>query len=170
MDDLLTNRLILHPLSAEEAARLVVGTPGPEDRWADGFPTEGDRDGARMYAKATAAGDAPSGPFVCYRIDSRHDGAAIGTICFYGPPDRDGRVIVGYGLIPASCGNGYATEALSAMVDLCRAHPDVRAIDADADPANHASQRVLAKNGFRIVRQDRDLIYYELVVSATVAG
>jgi RimJ/RimL family protein N-acetyltransferase len=166
MDDLLTSRLVLHPLTAEEAARLVGGTPGPGDHWADGFPTEGDRDGARMYAKATAAGEAPPGPFVCYRIDSRRDGAAIGTIGFYGPPDEDGRVIVGYGLVPPSWGNGYATEALRVLVELCRAHGSVTAIDADTDHDNHASQRVLAKNGFHVVRQDRDLIYYELVFTA----
>jgi GNAT superfamily N-acetyltransferase len=102
------------------------------------------------------------GPFTCYRIDCRADNTAIGTIGFHGPPDARQQVTIGYGLVPHSWGNGYATEAVHALIEYCRAHPDVRSIAADTDHDNVASQRVLAKSGFRLVRRDRDLIYYEL--------
>lgn len=102
------------------------------------------------------------GPFTCYRIDCRADNTAIGTIGFHGPPDVRQQVTIGYGLVPHSWGNGYATEAVHALIDFCRAHPDVRSLAADTDHDNLASQRVLAKSGFRLVRRDRDLLYYEL--------
>jgi RimJ/RimL family protein N-acetyltransferase len=183
MTDLITSRLILHPLTVEEATRIVGGIAGSSDVWADGFPGEGDRDAARMTVKAAvshygsrAHSDPGSGlpspvdladpadPFTCYRIDCRRDGAAIGTIGFHGPPDFRRQVTIGYGLVPHSWGNGYATEAVRALIELCRAHPGVRSLAADTGHDNYASQRVLIKSGFRLVRQDRDLLYYELLL------
>jgi RimJ/RimL family protein N-acetyltransferase len=179
MTDLITSRLILHPLTVEEATRIVGGIAASSDVWADGFPGEGDRDAARMAARMTvkaavaqhdprARSDPGSGPpipadpFTCYRIDCRRDHAAIGTIGFHGPPDFHRQVTIGYGLVPHSWGNGYATEAVRALIELCRAHPVVRGLAADTGHDNYASQRVLIKSGFRLVRQDRELLYYEL--------
>lgn len=102
------------------------------------------------------------GPFTCYRIDCRADSTAIGTIGFHGPPDARQQATIGYGLVPHSWGNGYATEAVHALIELCRTRSDVRSLAADTDHDNFASQRVLEKSGFRRVRRDRDLIYYEL--------
>jgi RimJ/RimL family protein N-acetyltransferase len=172
MTDLITSRLILHPLTVAEATRIANGTADSTDRWADGFPGEGDRDASRMAVKAAAAlaGQAePQAPvdmdshvpFSSYRIDCRRDYAAIGTIGFHGPPNLQGQVTIGYGLVPHSWGNGYATEALLAVIEVCRAHPDVRTLAADTTHDNAASQRVLVKTGFRLVRQDHDLRYYE---------
>jgi RimJ/RimL family protein N-acetyltransferase len=179
MTDLITSRLVLHPLTADEAKRIVGGVPSPADAWADGFPGEGDRDAARMAVKAIVAitpnanattvadGGSPThgaepDPFTCYRVDCRRDSIAIGTIGFHGPPDFRGQATIGYGLVPHSWGNGYATEAVNALIDFCRARPEVRSLAADTGHDNLASQRVLTKCGFRLVRQDRDLLYYEL--------
>lgn len=183
MTDLITSRLILHPLTIAEATRIANGTADPTDKWADGFPGEGDRDASRMTLKAAAAlteQAEPSGqseyaeaqapapldadahvPFSSYRIDCRRDQAAIGTIGFHGPPNAQGQVTIGYGLVPHSWGNGYATEAVLALIEVCRAHPDVRSLAADTTHSNIASQRVLLKTGFRLVRQDPELLYYE---------
>ena len=169
MTDLITSRLVLHPLTIEEATRIVGGIASSSDTWADGFPGEGDRDAARMAVKAAVsrceAAARPTDPFTCYRIDCRRDRAAIGTIGFHGPPDPHSQVTIGYGLVPHSWGNGYATEAVFALIELCRAHPGVSSLAADTGHDNHASQRVLTKSGFRLVRQDRDLLYYELPLS-----
>ena len=172
MTDLITSRLVLHPLTIAEATRIANGAAGPTDKWADGFPGEGDRDASRMAVKAAEARAAQAGeqadldadvhiPFTSYRIDCRRDNAAIGTIGFHGPPNLEHQVTIGYGLVPHSWGNGYATEAVLALIDVCRAHPDVELLAADTTHENIASQRVLAKTGFRLVRQDSELLYYE---------
>ncbi len=175
MTDLITARLILHPLTLAEAARVVGGIAGPHDVWADGFPGEGDQDAARMAVKAANVrmdigkppeSSAPPGdsPFTCYRIDSRMDGTTIGTIGFHGPPDVRRQVTIGYGLVPQARGNGYATEAVRVLIEFCRARPDIRSLAADTGHGNIASQRVLTKSGFRLVRQDLELLYYELEI------
>lgn len=93
------------------------------------------------------------------------DGVAIGTIGFYGPPDEEGRVTIGYGLVPGARGHGYATEAVARFVNFCRSHQDVRMMIADTEKDNTASQRVLEKAGFEFVRADGELRYYRIDVS-----
>ncbi|MEZ0112214.1 RimJ/RimL family protein N-acetyltransferase [Catenulispora sp. EB89] len=162
MTDLHTDRLRLHPLTVEEGRRIVDTTPAAADTWAEDFPMQDDRDGVKGFLAAAEAGH-DAGPFGCYRID--RDGAAIGTIGFYGPPDEDGQVMFGYGLVPGARGAGYATEALAGLVAMCRSHEAVRAMVADTEASNVASQRVLDKTGFALVKEEGGMYYYRLEVA-----
>ena len=164
MSDLNTARLRLHPLTAAEGRRVLDAAAAEGDRWAADFPMQDDRDGVDGFVKAAEAG-VDRGPFGCYRVDDP-DGVAIGTIGFYGPPDEDGQVTIGYGLVPDARGSGYASEAVGSFVELCRSHPEVRAMLADTESGNVASQRVLEKNGFVFVREDASQFYYRLDVAA----
>lgn len=74
-------------------------------------------------------------------------GETVGDYCFKGLLP-DGSVEIGYGLLPEYWGKGYATEAVIAAVDWARKQPGVRQIEAETDPDNAASQRVLEKAGF----------------------
>lgn len=161
INDLLTARLRLHPFTVEEGRRVVGGAPSAADQWADGFPGQDDKDGLTGYLATASAGADPA-PFGCYRVDLA--GVAVGTIGFFGPPEQ-GEVTIGYGLVPGARGLGYATEAVAALVALCRSHDHVRVMLADTDHDNTASQRVLAKNGFEFVRESDGLRYYRLDVS-----
>jgi len=162
MTDVVTDRLTLHLITVEEGRRIVDVTPAEQDNWAEDFPMQDDRDGVKGFLGAAEAGH-DAGPFGCYRID--REGAAIGTIGFYGPPDDDGQVMFGYGLVPAARGAGYATEALAGLVDFCRSHPEVRMMVADTESSNTASQRVLDKTGFKQVKEEGTLYFYELDVT-----
>lgn len=166
MDDYVaTSRLRLHLLTVEEARRIVDTNPSDTDRWAEDFPMQDDRDAAGGFLKAAEAG-LDAGLFGCYRIEDA-DGVAIGTIGFYGPPDADGHVVIGYGLVPGSRGRGIATEAVEGVAAFCRSHRDVRAIVADTEKDNVASQRVLIKCGFDFEREDDKLSYYRLDVTSS---
>lgn len=80
-------------------------------------------------------------------------GERIGDLCFKGLGD-DGTVEIGYGLLPAWQGKGYATEAVTAAVAWAATQPGVRKIEAETDPDNAASRRVLAKAGFLPTGED----------------
>jgi hypothetical protein len=41
MDDLVTARLVLHPMNVIEAERVVAGQPDVGARWAPGYPGQG---------------------------------------------------------------------------------------------------------------------------------
>ena len=75
------------------------------------------------------------------------DGTHIGELCFKGL-SADGIAEIGYGISEGYQNKGYATEAVKAVLDWAFAHTEVNAIEAETDPYNTASKRVLEKCGF----------------------
>lgn len=57
---------------------------------------------------------------------------------------------VGYVIAPQHWGRGYATEALSLVVEALFEHTSVPSVWAVCDVENHASARVLEKSGFHL--------------------
>ncbi|MEU8706627.1 GNAT family N-acetyltransferase [Streptomyces sp. NPDC048565] len=163
MGTLMTDRLALHPLTAAEAAAVETGdTRRPPDgaRWAPGYPDAGDRSGARRFLAACVSTGSPQ-PFGPYEIRRRTDGLAIGGVAFHGRPDATGQVTVGYGLISSARGQGYASEALRALLTFARSQ-GVRSVKGDADLDNIGSHRVMASAGMRLVAVDDRLKHYRV--------
>ena len=75
------------------------------------------------------------------------DGTHIGDLCFKGLSE-DGSAEIGYGIAEEHQGCGYATEAVSALVDWALKQPGVSCVTAQTEASNIASQRVLQKSGF----------------------
>ncbi|WP_406185704.1 GNAT family N-acetyltransferase [Streptomyces sp. NBC_01006] len=154
----MSERIVLVPLDAERARAVLSGVPGSGCRWGDGYPDDGDRAGARRYLRVLAESGDPA-PFGAYEIRRRADGLTIGGAGFHGPADAAGVVTVGYGLIPAARGRGYAAEALRALLGHARAYGATGAA-GDAGRENAASHRVMAAAGMRLVGEDERLRYY----------
>ena len=76
------------------------------------------------------------------------DGTHIGDLCFKGLQEN-GIAEIGYGILEAFQGQGYATEAVRAACRWAFLNPDVTSLEAETDAGNAASQRVLQKCGFR---------------------
>jgi len=136
----------------------VARTPGPADSWAEDFPFEGDVGAVGAFLRATAA-SGEQRPFGYYRITRLADGKAVGGIGFKGRPEG-GRTEIGYGLAPSARGQGYAAEAVAALLALAADH-GVAQVIADTTLNNIASQRTLLRAGFRLVRSDGELHCYE---------
>ena len=84
------------------------------------------------------------------------DDQVVGDIGFHGPP-ADGRVEIGYAVVPARRGQGLATRACALIVEFAwRAGAGV--VLAEAEPDNTASRKVLLDNGFVAVDDRRFLI------------
>lgn len=165
MDDLVTARLILHPMSPSEAERVVAGEPDGGARWTPEYPTEGDAAGARRFLSVCASTGDPQ-PFGAYEIRRRDDGRAIGGLGFHGPADRHGSVTIGYGLIPSAQGKGYASEALRTLLAFARAR-GITCVQGDTDHDNVASQHVMAAVGMQLVAEDERLRYYKITWPGT---
>ncbi|WP_030660059.1 GNAT family N-acetyltransferase [Streptomyces rimosus] len=171
MSDLQTARLVLHPLTAAEAERLVARAPADGDRWAPGYPTDGDVKSANDFLGHCASTGDPQ-PFGDYEIRRRADGLAIGGVGFHRPPAADGSVTIGYGLVPAARGHGYAAEALRELLRLAQER-GVTCVKGDADHGNTASQRVMAAAGMQPVGEDERVKYFEIswpVTAGDTAG
>lgn len=75
------------------------------------------------------------------------DGTHVGELCFKGL-DENGVAEIGYGISDRYQNQGFAGEAVQAVVTWAFSEPNVTAIEAEADVNNIASQRVLEKCGF----------------------
>lgn len=83
-----------------------------------------------------------------YAITRRGEDRLIGTLG--ASEQRQGDVFeIGYSLARAHWGQGYAVEAVGALVDLLFAN-GARRVFADTDPDNRASNRVLERLGFTL--------------------
>jgi ribosomal-protein-alanine N-acetyltransferase len=83
-----------------------------------------------------------------FGVVHRESSSVIGSAGFKGAPDGDGMVEVGYGIVPAYEGRGYATEVAKMLVAWAFASGDVRVVRAHTLPTANASTRVLTKCGF----------------------
>ncbi|WP_026527716.1 GNAT family N-acetyltransferase [Butyrivibrio sp. VCD2006] len=81
-------------------------------------------------------------------IIENEDGIQIGDLCFKGLEDGKNPEI-GYGINDEFQGRGYATEATKLALKWAFSHDGVMAVEAEADPDNIASQKVLTKCGFK---------------------
>ncbi|GGR79627.1 hypothetical protein GCM10010169_24740 [Micromonospora fulviviridis] len=138
--DLTTDRLVLRPWPAEEAAAIVAGERRPY--WAADYPTDGDR-----VIAGIIAGN-PEQPHGHRLIIERETGLTVGAIGLKWPP-TEGAVEFGYGLAASRRCRGYTTEAVRALVAHARTLPGVTRVYATVDPANVPSVRVLEKAGLR---------------------
>ena len=81
-------------------------------------------------------------------VIEKADGTFIGDLCFKGI-EAGNNPEIGYGILEEYRGQGFATEAVKLALKWAFRHSEIKAVEAEADPDNTASQRVLFKCGFR---------------------
>ncbi len=130
-----TERLKVHVASQEEMEQFIAGQTEEElikayREMLDGYLAHPEQ-----------------GEWYAIWMVTRHDGLQVGDLCFKGL-NVDGSVEIGYGINGEFQGRGYATEAVSAAVDWALKQDGVMRVEAEAEPDNIASQRVLVNCGF----------------------
>jgi RimJ/RimL family protein N-acetyltransferase len=156
-----TTRLDLVLLDPQSARALKDGRGENGQAWAPGYPLGSSLLRAEMTL-AAAAHQRPLGPFGTYQVVRRADGHVIGDVGFMGPPDATGAVHVGCVITEDAREQGYATEALTAVLDWARTQSGLTCVLADTTRSNIASQKLLERAGLHRVGEDGELIYYML--------
>jgi len=84
-----------------------------------------------------------------FHLPPRPLAVALGDPTFVGrrEPDVDGAVEIGYTIFPSDRGRGYATEAVTALIEWAARTREVRVLLAAVVRGNDASVRVLARVG-----------------------
>jgi RimJ/RimL family protein N-acetyltransferase len=159
--ELHTPRLDLVLMDAEEARALSGGVSENGHPWAAGYPLGSSLLRAELTL-AAAAHDRPLGRFGTYQVVRRADGRVIGDVGFMGPPDATGAVSVGCSITEDARCQGYATEALTALLEWARGQTGLTCVLADTTRSNLASQRLLERVGLHRVGEDGELLYYML--------
>ena len=101
-----------------------------EQMVADNFSWEGDSK-ARFWAICLADSDQIIGTFTLFHID-----------------EANRRAEVGYILNREFWGRGFASEALRRMIDYCFDEFGLARLEADVDPENLSSLKLLERHGF----------------------
>jgi RimJ/RimL family protein N-acetyltransferase len=148
---IVTERLVLEPLGADEARAIVDGDLS-HVRPATGWPHEDTADGLRMV-----------GPGAAEAWLVTLDGRVIGDAGTHGPPDEHGDIEVGFGLGAPHRGQRYAAELVPALARTLLARADVRRVVAREVLADNVpSRRTLEGAGFELEREERGLAWYAL--------
>jgi RimJ/RimL family protein N-acetyltransferase len=156
-----TARLELVPLSADAIEALLRGDPirlrsltgaafstrpAPPPYMADSLPVVRDR--LRTNPEEEQWWN--------WLVLRQEDCEAVGSVAFGGAPDASGAVLIGYAMYPDREGNGYATEAVRAMVDWAFAQAGVRVVRVLAPVWNTPAVHVAEKVGMRPVSSAED--------------
>ena len=131
-----TKRMIIQPMSDEEIENLIEASGSDELRTAYREMLSGckrDPENRIWYAP--------------WKMTLKNDDTYIGNLSFKGPA-QDNVVEIGYGILPDQEGKGYTTEAVQAMTQWAFGNADVVFVEAETEPENRASRRILEKCGF----------------------
>lgn len=96
-----------------------------------------------------------------WQIINKDENSVMGGICFKGPANSLGQVEIGYGIEKLHQNQGYATEAIKAVVKWALEQDSIQAVIAETDKNNVPSQKVLLKNGFVKIEEKDELIFWE---------
>jgi ribosomal-protein-alanine N-acetyltransferase len=150
----------LPALPSIESPRLLV-RPLTKADLGDLLQVNGDAAVTRFlpYATWTSPADADAwyqrmadiqatGTAVQLVLVERRSGTAIGTCLLFRFDEGSARAELGYVLGRAHWGSGYMHEALVAVIDAAFGALSLRRLEAEVDPRNAASGRLLQRLGF----------------------
>jgi RimJ/RimL family protein N-acetyltransferase len=146
-----SERLELRLLSLDQLDRVAAGDATSvaaemgasiSDEWLEAVRWLA---GLRARQIRERPGDAPWLLRAILLADTRQ---AIGYLNFHGAPDESGIVEVGYTLLPAARGRGYALEAVRAAFDWATRVHGIRRFRASVAPDNERSLNLIFKLGF----------------------
>ncbi len=131
-----TERMLIFPISNEEIEKRVWEETDAEMKQAFQNMLAGCREkpDQRVW-------------YAIWLMQLKNSKQAVGDICFKGLNDN-GSVEIGYGIKKEYEGKGLMTEAVTAMAKWASNQTGVSYVEAETDPDNVASQRVLQKAGF----------------------
>ncbi|WP_220493326.1 MULTISPECIES: GNAT family N-acetyltransferase [unclassified Pseudoalteromonas] len=123
---------------------------------SNGWPSgEYDRDAMEFFLSCFEnGGEASQGWYGWYAINIdpiSGERSLIGSGGYFGPPDSNGIVEIGYSVLPEWQRRGYATEIVNTLVSHAYSFEKTNSIIAHTSPENDASKKVLISSGFREV-------------------
>lgn len=130
-----TERLIIRVASDREMEKLIAATADPD--LAKAYREM--LDGSRLHPDTREW-------YAIWMIETK-DGKHVGDLSFKGL-QPDGSAEIGYGIDTAHRNRGCATEAVKAAALWALRQPGCARVEAETEPDNRASRRVLEKCGF----------------------
>ncbi len=146
--ELATARLRLRPVQSEDAPGLfeVFSDPAVMRYWSTPAWTRPEQASELVEQEAMSLAAGSSVRLAVLRAD---DGVLIGTFSLFALLELSRRAEIGYALARSAWGRGYAQEAGHAVIRYVFDTLGLNRLEADVDPRNEGSVRVLERLGFR---------------------
>jgi len=147
-------------LLSREALEHELGIPVPEEWPPDLY------DRPAIETTLAYLDEHPqAGGFTLWYLVQKPEGPAppvLAGLCGFKSLPTAGTVEIGYSILARFQRRGLMSEAVAALVDWAFTHPEVERVVAQTLPELVPSQRVLEKNGFRLVGpgfEDGSILY-----------
>lgn len=130
-------------------------------------PGEYDRDAQKFFCnRMKENGASVIGWYIWYAIrlpKNNTPSLLVGAGGYFGPPDKDGIVEIGFSIVPSQRQKGYATEIAKALVENAFNDNRIKIVIAHTTINNKASCKVLEKSGFHYIpnKHDPDILLFE---------
>jgi ribosomal-protein-alanine N-acetyltransferase len=108
------------------------------------------------FRVAQVGADPSVNPWLLRLGVERGTGTIVGLVNFHAPPDEHGMVEIGYSVLPAFRGLGFAREMATTMWSYAADHPAVRVLRATVSPGNEASLAIIRGAGLVHVGEQDD--------------
>lgn len=99
-----------------------------------------------------------------WTLISKAENKMVGDLCFFGEPNQEGEIEIGYGTYDGFQNKGYMTEAVGGMIEWAKTQPGIRTITAGTEKNNSASFKVLEKNGFKKYGENETLFSWRFTI------
>lgn len=164
LSNICTDRLILVPVTLEITHSLMSGNSKVIEELGYKtdieWPTADTKDILPIINRTLERDNIPSG-FEFWMIVKKENMHVIGDIGFYGKPNENGEVEIGYGLVKNERSKGYGFEALKVIMDWLSFQECVKVLKADCLISNAASTRILEKVGMNEIFRNQEYIFWE---------
>lgn len=145
-----TQRLLIRNFTASDLEAFLAYRNDPEvakyQSWSLPYP----REKAEAFIREMQDVHAPrQGDWLQLALELKETGEMIGDVAFGVKEDDPRQCSVGFTIASAYQKNGYATEALTALLDYLFEDVDMHRVVADCDTKNAGSWKTLEKLGFR---------------------
>ena len=159
--NLATDRLILRQMKMEDENEIFFLRSDERVLKYTEVPKAVSVDDARKFIEKINTG-IPKNGWMFWAITLKNDDKLIGTICLWNISEDGLTTDIGYVLHPDFQGRGIMHEAISAVIKYGFETMKVNTIDADVDPNNSKSIKLLERNGFVLTRKATNTVIYSL--------
>jgi RimJ/RimL family protein N-acetyltransferase len=145
-----TMRLVLRPLCSDDIDTFVAYRRDPEVHpWQSWDGDYSVADAEQLVADVAATEPGTPGSWCQVAVLAERGSCLVGDVAFCVDADDPARAMIGYTVAPEHQANGYATEAVAALLSWL-ADRGVGVVEADTLADNGPSRRVLERLGFAV--------------------
>ncbi|TMN33321.1 GNAT family N-acetyltransferase [Pseudoalteromonas sp. S2755] len=142
-----TERFTLRPLTTEDAEALfTIFSDADVMRYWNTPPWDSLEDATQFIMQSHE--DLTTQQAIALAIVSKSDETVIGKCLLFSWDKESRRAEIGFGIAKSHWGQGVIQEAASALINYAFSTLQLRRIEAEVDPANIGSAKVLTKLGF----------------------